>query len=104
MGILKSLGATDGDVRNLFLVESGIMGFMGGAGGVLIGFSIGKIFNFILSFVATRLGGKSLELFLTPFWFVLVIMAFSILIGFASGYWPAHLAAKLSPKEAFTKK
>ena len=104
VGILKSLGATDGDVRNLFLVDSGIMGFMGGAGGVLIGFSIGKIFNFILSFVATRLGGKSLELFLTPFWFVLVIMAFSILIGFASGYWPAHLAAKLSPKEAFTKK
>jgi len=41
VGILKSLGATDSDVRSLFLVESSIMGFLGGAGGVIIGMGIG---------------------------------------------------------------
>lgn len=104
VGILKSIGATDYDVRNLFLVEASFMGFLGGIGGVTIGFGLGQLFNFLLSAVATRFGGASLELFVVPFWFVLLIMGFSILIGFVSGWWPAHRAAGLSPKEAFTRK
>jgi ABC-type antimicrobial peptide transport system permease subunit len=104
VGILKSIGATDYDVRNLFLVEASFMGFLGGVGGVTIGFGLGQLFNFLLSAVARRFGGESLELFVVPFWFVLLIMAFSILIGFVSGWWPAHRAAGLSPKEAFTRK
>jgi putative ABC transport system permease protein len=104
VGILKSIGATDADVRNLFLVEASFMGFLGGLGGVGIGWGLGKFFNFLLSFVATRFGGKSFDLFAVPFWFVLLVMGFSIIIGFVSGWWPAHRAAGLSPKEAFTRK
>lgn len=104
VGILKSIGATDYDVRNLFLVEASFMGFLGGVGGVMIGFGLGQLFNFLLSAVATRFGGASLSLFVVPFWFVLLIMGFSIIIGFVSGWWPAHRAAGLSPKEAFTRK
>ncbi|MBP6931708.1 MAG: ABC transporter permease [Candidatus Pacebacteria bacterium] len=104
VGILKSIGATDYDVRNLFLVEASFMGLLGGVGGVTIGFGLGQLFNFLLSAVAKRFGGESLELFVVPFWFVLLIMGFSILIGFVSGWWPAHRAAGLSPKEAFTRK
>ena len=104
VGILKSLGATDHDVRNLFLVEASFMGLLGGAGGVIIGFGLGKLFNFLLSFLATRFGGKSFDLFATPLWFVMLIMVFSVIIGFVSGWWPAHRAAGLSPKEAFNKR
>lgn len=104
VGILKSIGATDYDVRNLFLVEASFMGFLGGVGGITIGFGLGQLFNFLLSAFAKRFGGDSLELFVVPFWFVLLIMGFSILIGFLSGWWPAHRAAGLSPKEAFTRK
>jgi putative ABC transport system permease protein len=103
VGILKSIGATDFDVRNLFLLESSIMGFFGGAGGVLIGFVLGKILNSSLSFFATRFGGDSFDLFVSPLWFIGLIMVFSVIIGLASGWWPAHRAAGLSPKEAFTK-
>ena len=104
VGILKSLGATDRDVRDLFLVEASIMGFLGGAGGILIGFGVGKLFNFLISSLSTHFGGKPIDLFLTPLWFVLIIMVFSIFIGLVSGWWPAHRAAGLSPKEAFTKR
>lgn len=104
VGILKSIGATDADVRNLFLVEASFMGLLGGLGGVGIGYGLGQLFNFLLSFVATRFGGKSFDLFAVPFWFVLLVMGFSIIIGFVSGWWPAHRAAGLSPKEAFTRK
>ena len=103
VGILKSLGATDYDVRNLFLVEASMMGLLGGVGGVLIGVGGGKIFNLLISFFATRFGGKAIQLFLTPIWFIFLILGFSLIIGFVSGWWPAHRAAGLSPKEAFTK-
>ena len=104
VGILKSLGATDGDVRNLFLMESTIMGALGGAGGVAIGVDGGQIFNLILSAVAVKFGGKAIALFMTPWWFILLIMLISLFIGFMSGFWPATRATKLSPKEAFTRK
>lgn len=104
VGILKSLGATDGDVRNLFLVEASIMGLLGGVGGIILGVGGGKVLNLILSILATRFGGDSIKLFLSPGWFIFLILVFSVVIGFISGWWPAHRAAGLSPKEAFTKK
>jgi len=104
VGILKSLGATDYDVRNLFLIEAAIMGLLGGVGGIVIGIGGGELFNLLISGMSTRFGGDSIRLFLTPWWFVILILGFSIIIGFASGWVPAHRAAGLSPKEAFTKK
>ena len=104
VGILKSLGATDHDVRDLFLVEASLMGLLGGVAGILMGVISGKLLNVLLSFFATRFGGDPIQLFLTPWWFILVILGFSIVIGFVSGWWPAHRASGLSPKEAFTRK
>jgi len=104
VGILKSIGATDYDVRNLFLVEASIMGFMGGVGGIIMGWGGGKILNILLSVFSKSYGGESISLFQAPWWFIFLILAFSIVIGFFSGWWPAHRASGLSPKEAFTKK
>ncbi|MFA6585682.1 MAG: ABC transporter permease [Candidatus Paceibacterota bacterium] len=104
VGILKSLGATDYDVRNLFLVEASFMGFLGGLGGIIIGIGGGKILNLLLSLLSTRFGGNAIELFIIPWWFVFLILVVSVIIGFFSGWWPAHRAAGLSPKEAFTKR
>ncbi len=104
VGILKSIGATDGDVRNLFLLEATLMGVLGGVGGIIIGLGGGKSCNILLSVVAERFGGKAIELFITPWWFSVLIMGISMVIGFLSGFWPAYRATKLSPKEAFTRK
>ena len=104
IGILKSIGATDSDIKKLFLMESSIMGLTGGLSGIIIGYSLGQTANFVLSFIAQRLGGKPFDLFITPAWFIILIVFLSILIGFISGYWPARKAAGLSPKEAFINK
>lgn len=101
VGILKSIGATDSDVRNLFLMESAIMGLLGGTFGILLGWGAGQGVNFVLNIVATRLGGKAFTLFITPLWFIGLIMMLSIGIGLFAGFWPARRAASLSPKEAF---
>lgn len=104
VGIIKSLGATDRDVRNLFLMESMLMGLLGGLGGIILGGGTGKLLNFGLAMLAQRLGGKAFELFIIPVWFLLIIIVSSIIIGFISGFWPARRAAQLSPKEAFLRK
>ena len=35
IGVLKALGASDGDVRKLFFAEAGVMGLAGGVGGLV---------------------------------------------------------------------
>ncbi len=104
VGVFKSIGATDSEVRNLFLMESAVIGILGGVGGVLIGVGFGKILNFALSFMATRMGGKSFDLFILPAWFLFMVLFLSIGIGVTSGLVPALRAAGLSPREAFLRK
>jgi ABC-type antimicrobial peptide transport system permease subunit len=104
VGVMKSLGAMDSDVRNLFLMESAIMGFTGGVAGIALGMLAGVLFNFGLNILAHRLGGQSIKLFYTPTWFIIMVLASSSFIGLLAGFIPARRASKLSPKEAFLRK
>lgn len=104
VGVMKSIGATDATVRNLFLAESAVIGFLGGGGGVAIGWGLGKAVNFGLNVMAQKMGGKSFELFILPSWFSITIILLSLTLGLAAGFWPALRAARLSPREAFVKK
>jgi putative ABC transport system permease protein len=104
IGIMKSLGATNQDVWELFLAESIIMGFLGGLGGLTIGYLGAEIFNRGIGFLAHTLGGQSLRLFYQPAWFVITIIIFSSLIGVFTGLYPAKRAAKLSALDALRYK
>ncbi|MFZ2303983.1 MAG: FtsX-like permease family protein [Minisyncoccia bacterium] len=104
VGVMKSLGATDGDVQNLFLMESFIIGLLGGVSGVAIGMGGGALINFIMSTLSQNLGSKALTLFITPLWFAVATLILSSFIGIISGYWPSRSASKLSPREAFVRK
>tara|TARA_Y100000310_G_scaffold4861_1_gene5744 strand:+ start:3882 stop:5207 length:1326 start_codon:yes stop_codon:yes gene_type:complete len=104
VGILKALGATDGDVRNLFLAESFIMGLLGGVVGIIVGYGGSELINLGLNILAQRLGGQSIDIFITPLWFIGLILGFSSLIGIVAGFWPAYKATQLPPKQAFSRK
>ncbi len=104
VGIMKSLGATDSNIRNLFLMESLIIGISGGVCGVLLGIGAGKFLGFLLNLLAARMGGKPLDLFITPVWFIFLVIGISAFIGLVAGFWPAQRASSLSPKEAFLRK
>lgn len=104
IGVLKSLGTTDGEVMKIFLTESGLLGFTGGTIGVILGV--------ILSILISALGGGSglglfraprasggLETVVSPE-VLLLAVGFSVFIGAISGLLPARRAAKLEPVEA----
>ncbi len=63
IGIMRSLGITGRDIKKIFFMESGIMGFLGGLGGVIIGYGGGVLVNFGFNLLAQNLGGKALSLF-----------------------------------------
>ncbi|MBI5401087.1 MAG: ABC transporter permease [Candidatus Yonathbacteria bacterium] len=104
VGVMKSLGATDSDVQNLFLMESFVIGLLGGISGVALGIGAGALINIIMSTLSTTHGSKALTLFITPTWFAVATLILSACIGIVSGYWPSRNASKLSPREAFVRK
>jgi putative ABC transport system permease protein len=104
IGIMKALGATNMDVWNMFLGESVIIGFGGGIGGILIGVFGGELFNYGVNLLAGALGGEKIDLFFTPFWFILFIMTFSTVVGIVTGIYPANRAAKINCLEALRYK
>jgi putative ABC transport system permease protein len=104
LGIMKSIGASNFSVYMMFVMESAIMGFFGGFGGVLLGFIEGKVFNFLVNLIASRLGGQPVNLFYSPAWFVFLIIAFAAFVGLATGFVPARRASKIDPLDALRYK
>jgi len=104
IGIMRAIGISKKDVRQLFLLESVMMGFLGGIGGVIIGYATGEIANIGINMLAKTFGGQSLDLFYCPMWFVIFIIIFSTVIGFITGIYPSLKASKLNPLTALRYK
>ena len=102
IGLMKAVGATNRDVLSLFLGEAAGIGFIGGVGGVLIGWLLGQILNVVvvgyLANQAAAQGGDppSVAVF-TPVWLLISVLAFSTFIGMLSGLYPALRAANMIP-------
>tara|TARA_Y100000310_G_scaffold339842_1_gene433786 strand:- start:8991 stop:10211 length:1221 start_codon:yes stop_codon:yes gene_type:complete len=95
IGIMKAVGARNSYILLLFFFESGILGFIGGAIGILIGYGLAKLGGSILTSV-----GYSVFQPYFPLWLTLSLLMFSFLVGAASGYFPARAASKLNPVDA----
>ncbi len=98
IGIMKALGATNNEILKLFLIESALFGFVGGAIGALIG----TLASMAMSLIGVGIGltpGGSFSTLVTPQLIVLAI-ALSTIIGVVSGIAPARAASQLKPIEA----
>ncbi|MBI2545518.1 MAG: ABC transporter permease [Candidatus Aenigmarchaeota archaeon] len=102
IGILKSLGSTNYDVLRMFLTESALMGFVGGAIGVVLGALLS--FGFSQISLQPDAGAYAGEAVSIPFVLrpeiVVFALLFSIGVGSISGLFPAKKAAELQPVEA----
>jgi putative ABC transport system permease protein len=100
IGILKALGASDGDVKKLFFAEAGAMGIVGGVVGVTLGWMIGKVINAGTNIYMHRQNLPSETFWFVPWWLVLGALVFSLAVSLFSGLYPAARAAKLDPVKA----
>jgi putative ABC transport system permease protein len=97
IGVMKAIGASDGDVKKLFFSEAGAMGLLGGILGVALGFAIGKAINIGTGIYMRQHQLPSEPVWIMPVWLVGAAIAFSIVVSLLAGLYPASRAAKLDP-------
>jgi len=99
IGTMKAVGARNSHILLIFLFESGLLGLVGGAIGIVIGYGLGKG----AQYMATIGLGTDLLRAYFPWYLILGALVFSFLIGTLSGILPALQAAKLKPAEALRR-
>ena len=95
IGIMKAIGARNIDIMSIFLIESGILGAVGGIIGCAIGLGISKS----VELAVKSQGLEYLEASASPE-IVFGAITFSFIVGAVSGVLPARQAAKLKPVDA----
>lgn len=97
IGIMKAIGAKNGDILLVFMFNSGLIGAVGGFFGIVVG----VLASSMLSLVGIRVMGLGSEIAtaVTP-QLVAFSFFFSVLIGAAAGVAPAYNASKLKPADA----
>ncbi len=100
IGIMKAIGASDGDVKRLFFAEAGAMGVLGGVVGVALGWAIGQVINLGTNIYLQRQSFPPEHFWSVPWWLVLFAILFSFLVSLAAGLYPAGRAARLDPVQA----
>jgi putative ABC transport system permease protein len=94
IGTMKAIGATNNTIMALFLIESGLIGLIGGLIGSVLGWLIGQVVSF-----GAQASGINLSTVSGPELWVFVL-AFSMIVGMISGAYPAWRAAQMDPVAA----
>lgn len=107
IGVMKVLGCYVRDIKRLFLFESAMIGFIGGALGIGC--------SYVASWAINKYGGPifqslmqnsymydtaATEFSMIPLWLPLVALLFAMFVGIISGYYPARRATRISAIEA----
>ncbi len=100
IGIMKAIGASDGDVRRIFLIEASAIGLAGGLAGIALGWLVGRAINLGANVYIQSQGGTPATLFSLPFWLIGGAIGFSIAVSLLAGSYPAARAARLDPIQA----
>ncbi|MGI6076635.1 MAG: ABC transporter permease [Fastidiosipilaceae bacterium] len=102
IGVMKVIGASVGNIRSLFLIESTLIGFLGGLVGLLLSLGISTLINSGIRSAIEANGGIAEEAavsIITPGLAIFAVV-FAALIGLIAGYMPARKATKLSAIDA----
>jgi len=95
IGVMKAVGAKNGHVLTIFLIESGLMGLVGGIVGTLLGLGLSAAASLFIG----RFFGVEMAVVASPT-LILSTLVCSFGIGGVAGLWPAWRAAKLPVVDA----
>ena len=103
IGIMKAIGATNNNILAIFLGEAAGIGFLGGVGGVLLGWAACAVVNALgSSLLASGSGGGGGTQLnaIIPVWLPFFSIAFATIVGLVSGLFPSLNAATMVPVDA----
>ncbi len=96
IGTMKAIGAKNSNILEIFVIESGILGLIGGILGVLIGILIAKSIEYV---VVVYVGSNLLRASMNP-WLIFISLGFGFVVGIISGFFPSYQASELKPVDA----
>ncbi len=94
IGLRKAVGASNGAIMRQFLLEAGVLTFLGG----IIGIIIGTVISYLITLLMHYLGYD--WAFVVSITSILLSIGVSILTGVIFGLYPALKASRLDPIEA----
>jgi putative ABC transport system permease protein len=101
IGTYKALGASDGDIRLLFLTEAGLVGLLGGLGGLALGWVVSMVLELVVNEYARRQGvHQAVVAFAFPWYLLGGAVLFAVVISVLAGVYPASRAAQVDPIRA----
>ncbi|WP_409341085.1 ABC transporter permease [Paenibacillus sp. MBLB4367] len=103
IGIMKVLGANLGQIRNMFIVESALLGLLGGLFGIMTSYWVIWGINFAVLQFSDRPPGSDPELLFISTWVLPVGMFFALLTGVLSGIFPAIKASRTDALSAIKR-
>jgi putative ABC transport system permease protein len=99
IGVIKAIGGRDRDVRRIFLVEAGSLGFVGGLLGAGTGWLVAQAVGRVVNGYLAEQGLRPIELTL-PFTTMGATVAGATALALLAGTLPALRAARLPAREA----
>lgn len=96
IGIMKAIGAKNFDIMMVFLINSGLVGLVGG----ILGISLGSAISFMLPNMISGFGPGGQLKTVIPISLLISALLISIIIGMIAGIIPAYRASKLKPVDA----
>lgn len=119
IGVMKVLGCNLGNIRQMFLIESGVIGLLGGILGVVLSLVLSATLNYLPRLLAmlglegsidiasmfglgglSQMMGGDMKMSIIPLWLILLALGFATVVGLLSGIAPANRAVKISSLEA----
>jgi putative ABC transport system permease protein len=96
IGVMKAVGAKNGHVLTIFLIESGMMGLVGGIVGSALGIGLSSAG---VALINRFTSGFEMISVVNP-WLIVETLIGSFLLGAVAGLWPARRASKLPVVDA----
>jgi len=100
IGIMKAIGGSESQIKWIFFVEAGTIGFVGAIFGLILGWLVTRIANQIANTQFLPAGEPKVDFFYFPLWLILGSIAFSIILSLIAGLYPAIRAARIDPVKA----
>jgi len=99
IGIMKAVGARDGHIQFMFLVEGALIGIVGGCLGLLCGWVTSFPGDLVAKRIMQQQTGSPVDgsLFAFPIWLTLGVPLFACVVTTIASVYPARRAAKVDP-------
>jgi len=78
-------------------LESAAIGFLGGVGGLALGWAVSRVINRVVNYFLARQGIPHIEYFRYPLWLCLGAIGFAVGVSLLAGIYPARRAARVNP-------